>query len=230
MMVSTALITNAASAMSDEEVVERVKAGETALFEVIMRRYNQRIYRITRSILGNDGEAEEVTQEAYVRSYMHLNQFDGRAKFSTWLTKIAVHKALARLHKRQRFVEIDATSESMEGGMSLESKMPSPEQEVMTKTLKVILESAIDMLPQTYRSVFMLREIEQMDTAETAECLDISEGSVKTRLHRARALLRKEIYSQTGAATASAFQFDGARCDRIVANVFEKIRLQQDFD
>ncbi len=229
-MVSTALITNAASAMSDEEVVERVRAGETALFEVIMRRYNQRIYRITRSILGNDGEAEDVTQDAYVRSYMHLNQFDGRAKFSTWLTKIAVHKALARLHKRQRFVEIDATSESMEGGMSLESKMPSPEQEVMTKTLKVILESAIDRLPQTYRSVFMLREIEQMDTAETAECLDISEGSVKIRLHRARALLRKEIYAQTGVATASAFHFDGARCDRIVANVFERIRLQQDFD
>jgi RNA polymerase sigma-70 factor (ECF subfamily) len=229
-MVSTALITNAASAISDEEVVERVRDGETALFEVIMRRYNQRIYRVVRSILGNDGEAEDVTQEAYVRSYTHLNQFDGRAKFSTWLTRIAVHEALARLHKRQRFVEIDATSESMEGGMSLESKLPSPEQEVMTKTLKVILEAAIDRLPQTYRSIFMLREVEQMDTAETAECLDISEGAVKIRLHRARALLRKEIYTQTGAATASAFHFDGARCDRIVAAVFERIRLQQDSD
>src|ERR1044072_888893 len=225
-MVSTALITNAACAMTDEEVVERVRAGETALFEVIMRRYNQRIYRVVRSILGNDGEAEEVTQEAYVRSYMHLNQFDGRAKFSTWLTKIAVHEALARLHKRQRFVEIDATSGSMEGGMSLESKLPSPEQEVLTQTVKVILEAAIDKLPQTYRSVFMLREVEQMDTVETAECLDISEGAVKIRLHRARALLRKEIYAQTGAATVSAFHFDGARCDRIVAGVFEKIRLQ----
>ena len=139
-MVSTALITNAACAMTDEEVVERVKAGETALFEVIMRRYNQRIYRVIRSILGNDGEAEEVTQEAYVRSYMHLNQFDGRAKFSTWLTKIAVHEALARRNKRQRFVEIDATSGSMEGGMSLESKLPSPEQDVLTQTLRVILE------------------------------------------------------------------------------------------
>lgn len=222
-MVSTALITNAACALTDEEVVERVSAGETALFEVIMRRYNQRIYRVTRSMLGNDGEAEEVTQEAYVRAYMHLSQFDGRAKFSTWLTKIAVHEALARLHKRRRFVEIDAMSGSMEGGMSLESKMPSPEQEVLTQTLKVALESAIDRLPQVYRSVFMLREIEQMGTTETAECLEISEGSVKIRLHRARALLRKEIYAQTGAATASAFHFDGARCDRIVANVFKRI-------
>ncbi|MGA9770129.1 MAG: RNA polymerase sigma factor [Blastocatellia bacterium] len=226
-MVSTSLITNAACAMTDEEVVERVAAGETALFEVIMRRYNQRIYRVTRSILGNDSEAEEVTQEAYVRSYMHLSQFDGRAKFSTWLTKIAVHEALARRNRRERFVEIDATSGTMEGGMSLESKLTSPEQDMMTHTLRGILESAIDRLPQTYRSVFMLREVEQMDTTETAECLDISEGAVKIRLHRARALLRKEIYTQTGAATVSAFQFDGARCDRIVAGVFEKIRSQQ---
>ena len=226
-MVSTSLITKAASAMTDEEVVERVRSGDTALFEVIMRRYNQRIYRVTRSILGNDGEAEEVTQEAYVRSYMHLNQFDGRAKFSTWLTKIAVHEALARRNKRQRFVEIDAMSGSMEGGMSLESKLPSPEQDVLTQSLRVILEAAIDRLPETYRSVFMLRDVEQMDTLETAECLDISEGSVKTRLHRARALLRKEIYAQSGVATASAFHFDGARCDRIVAGVFEKIRSQQ---
>src|SRR6185436_344938 len=100
-MVTTAAIGTAASAMTDEEVVKRVRAGETALFEVIMRRYNQRLYRVARSILGNDGEAEDVMQEAYVRSYMHLDQFDGRAKFSTWLTKIAVHEALARLRARQ---------------------------------------------------------------------------------------------------------------------------------
>ena len=185
-MVSTAAITIAASAMTDEEVVERVRAGETALFEVIMRRYNQRLFRVARSILGNDGEAEDVTQDAYVRSYMHLDQFDGRAKFSTWLTKIAVHEALARLRKRQKLVEIDAMSGSMEGGMNLESKSPSPEQEVLTHTMKVVLESAVDNLPETYRSVFMFREVEEMSTAETAECLDLSEESVKVRLHRAR--------------------------------------------
>jgi RNA polymerase sigma-70 factor (ECF subfamily) len=104
-MISTGTITTAASAMTDEEVVERVRVGETALFEVIMRRYNQRLYRTVRSILGNNEEAEDVTQDAYVRSYMHLDQFDGRAKFSTWLTKIAVYEALARLRKRQKFVD-----------------------------------------------------------------------------------------------------------------------------
>lgn len=209
--------------MTDEEVVGRVLAGETALFEVLMRRHNQRLYRATRSILRDEGEAEDVIQDAYVRSYMHLDQFDGRAKFSTWLTKIAVHEALARARKRQRLVEIDAAPESTEVSMKLESKTASPEQETLMRTFKLVLEAAIDKLPQTYRSVFMLREVEQMSTAETAECLDISEELVKVRLHRARALLRKEIYAQTGAVTASAFQFGQERCDRIVSAVFERI-------
>jgi RNA polymerase sigma-70 factor (ECF subfamily) len=223
-MVTTAAISAAASAMTDEEVVERVRTGETALFEVLMRRYNQRLYRVTRSILGNDGEAEDVTQEAYVRSYLHLDQFDGRARFSTWLTKIAVHEALSRLRKRHVMVELDADTGSIEEGMKLESKTPSPEQELLTNTMKIVLEAAVDRLPETYRSVFMLREVEEMSTAETAECLDISEDAVKVRLHRARALLRKHIYAQTGAATAGAFQFLGARCDRMVAAVLERIQ------
>lgn len=222
-MVSTGAISATAGAMTDEEVVNRVRAGETRLFEVIMRRYNQRLYRVTRSILGNDGEAEDVTQDAYVRSYIHLDQFDGRAKFSTWLTKIAVHEALARLRNRQRLVEIDAASDSMGDRMNLQSKAPSPEQEVLTHTMRIILETAIDRLPETYRSVFMLREVEEMSTAETAQCLDLSEESVKVRLHRARSLLRKHIYAQTGAATVTAFQFLGTRCDRMVSTVLERI-------
>jgi RNA polymerase sigma-70 factor (ECF subfamily) len=209
--------------MTDEEVIERVQAGETALFEVIMRRYNRRLYRISRSILGDDAEAEDVTQDAYVRAYLHLGQFDHRAKFSTWLTRIAVHEALARARRRQRIVEIDAASESMEGRMKLESKVPSPEQEVLTNTIRIMLEGAVDKLPETYRSVFMLREVEGMTTAETADCLDLSEEAVKVRLHRARSLLRKAIYAQTGAATASAFQFMGARCDRLVSAVMARI-------
>jgi RNA polymerase sigma-70 factor (ECF subfamily) len=214
--------------MTDEEVIERVRAGETALFEVIMRRYNQRLFRVSRSILGNDAEAEDVTQDAYVRSYMHLDQFDGRARFSTWLTRIAVHEALARARKRQRIVEIDAASESMESHMKMESKAPSPEQEVLAQTMRIVLERAVDRLPETYRSVFMLRQVEGMTTAETAECLDLSEETVKVRLHRARSLLRKEIYAQTGAATVSAFQFMGARCDRMVSAVMERIESLND--
>ena len=222
-MVSTAAISPSESAMTDEEVVRRVRAGETALFEVIMRRYNQRLFRVTRSILGNDDEAEDVTQDAYVRSYMHLDQFEGRARFSTWLAKIAVHEALARLRARQRLVEIDASSGTMEDTMNLESKSPSPEQEVLAHTTRIVLEAAVDTLPATYRSVFMLREVEGLSTAETAECLDLSEVSVKVRLHRARSLLRKHIYAQTGAASAGAFQFLGVRCDRMVSTVLERI-------
>ena len=222
-MVRTAAIPVSANALTDDEVIERVKAGETALFEVIMRRYNQRLYPVARSILAHDAEAEDVTQDAYVRSYMHLSQFDGRAKFSTWLTRIAVHEALARARKRQKMVEIDA-AESMEGPMKLESRAPSPEQEVLTHTMRIVLERAVERLPENYRSVFMLREVEGRSTAETAECLELSEESVKVRLHRARSLMRKDIYAQTGAATASAFQFMGAPCDRMVAAVLERIQ------
>ena len=211
-MVTTAAISTAASALTDEEVVERVIAGETSLFEILMRRYNQRLFRVTRSILGNDGEAEDVTQDAYVRAYMHLDQFNGRAKFSTWLTKIAVHEALARLRNRQRLVEIDAASGSTEDGMNLESKTPSPEQEMLTDTMRIILEAAVDRLPKTYRSVFRLRDVEGMNTAETAESLGISEDTVKVRLHRARALMRKHIYAQSGMATIEHFlDYDNSR-------------------
>ena len=224
-MGKTATIIAAANTMTDEEVVRRVQAGEAALFEVIMRRYNQRLYRVSRSILGNDGEAEDVTQDAYVRAYTHLDQFDGRARFATWLTKIAVYEALARLRRRQRLVAIDATSELTGESMYLESKAPSPEQEVLTHTMKIILEAAVDRLPETYRSVFMLREVEGMSTAETAECLSLSEEAVKVRLHRARALMRKHIYAETGAATSAAFQFLGTRCDRIVSSVLERINM-----
>jgi RNA polymerase sigma-70 factor (ECF subfamily) len=212
-----------AALITDEEVVARVLAGETAWFEILMRRYNQRLYRVSRSIVGDDAEAEDVMQEAYVRAYQHLDQFDGRARFATWLTRIAVHEALARLRHRRRVVEIDAFTESSEFSMIPPANTPSPEQEVFTRALGVILESAINQLPAAYRSVFMLREMEEMSTAETAECLGISEEAVKVRLHRARARLRKAITAQTRAATAAAFQFNGPRCDRIVAAVLARL-------
>ncbi len=224
-MVDTAVITIALNALTDEEVVDRVRAGETELFEVLMRRYNQRIYRVARSILSNGGEAEDVMQDAYVRAYVHLGQFQGRAKFSTWLTKIAVHESLARLHNRRKFVEIDAARQGMGESMTVDSRTPSPEQEMLTGTLKVVLEAAVERLPDGYRSVFMMREVEGMSTADTAECLDISEEAVKVRLHRAKVMLRKEIYERTGAATASAFEFGQARCDRVVSAVLDRIRL-----
>ena len=227
-MISTELN---AEAMSDEDVVRQVLAGEITFFEILMRRYNRRLYRVARSILGDDSEAEDVIQDSYVRAYTHLNQFAGEARFSTWLTKIAVHEALARLRHRGRFVEIDSTPGAERDDMSLfTSKTRDPEQQVLARELNVVLEAAVDALPEAYRSVFMLRDVEEMSTAETAECLDISEEAVKTRLHRARALLREELYARIGIATAESFQFAGSRCDRVVSAVFKRIRPQQDKD
>jgi RNA polymerase sigma-70 factor (ECF subfamily) len=217
-----------ADTMSDEGVVKQVLAGEITLFEIIMRRYNRRLYRAARAILGDDGEAEDVVQDAYVRAFTHLNQFVGQAKFSTWLTKIAVHEALARVRRRNRFVEIDSTPESEGDSMSIPtSKTRDPEQQALARELNAVLEAAVDALPEIYRSVFMLRDVEEMSTAETAECLDISEDAVKTRLHRARALLREELYARIGIATAESFQFAGPRCDRVVSAVFDRIRPKQ---
>jgi len=211
--------------LSDEEVVRKVIEGEPALFEILMRRYNRRLFRVTRSIVTNDFEAEDIIQDAYVRAYEHLNQFEGRARFSTWLTKIAIYEAYARV-RRIDYQKIDSISVREEQGMDVRAKGRDPEQQTYDGELRVVLEKAFDALPDDYRSVFMLREIEGLSTAETAESLEISEENVKTRLHRARTALQRELYSLVGANSNEAFQFLGARCDRIVDRVLERI-LQQ---
>jgi RNA polymerase sigma-70 factor (ECF subfamily) len=217
-------------ALSDEDVVRRVLAGDHALFEVLMRRYNQRLYRIARAILRNDGEAEDVMQQSYVEAYSHLGQFEGRAKFSTWLTKIAVYEALARVRRRVREAPLGRQSKAKgeeEDTMGrIRSKEPSPEQQASQGELRKLLESAIESLPATYRSVVVLRDVEGMSTAETAECLGLREDAVKTRLHRARALLRKKLYDRAGVTAPTAFPFHLTRCNRVVAAVFARLDLR----
>jgi RNA polymerase sigma-70 factor, ECF subfamily len=205
------------AALSDEEIVERVRGGETALFELLMRRYNQRLYRVARGIVGDEAEAVDVIQDAYVRAYEHLAQFAGRAAFSTWLTRIAVHEACARLRRRGRQADIE---ESMP---TLLSAAPGPEQRAADRELGEAIEAAVAALPEVYRSVFMLREVEGLSTAETAACLEITEETVKTRLHRGRALLRNHINARVGAAIRETFQFADVRCDRVVAAVMARI-------
>jgi RNA polymerase sigma-70 factor, ECF subfamily len=211
------------SELTDEQVVKRVLEGETALFEIIMRRYNQRLYRVARIILRDDGEAEDVMQDTYVRAYQHLNQFAGKAKFSTWLTRIAVHEALARMQKRKRLTAIEDVTQSAGESMTFASSEASPEQQATTAEVKVLLESAILALPEGYRSVLMMRDIEELSTAETAESLDLTEENVKVRLHRARALLRKELYARAGESRSTVFPFMGERCDRVVKVVLLRI-------
>ena len=208
----------------DEQIVERIRAGEAALYEILMRRYNQRLYRVAISILRNDAEAEDVMQDAYVRAYAHLNQFAGQAQFSTWLTKIAVYEALARLRGYGRTENLDSMLETNIHLMSNVTRMSrDPETQAYDEELKVVMERAIQALPTTYRSVFVLRAVEGMSVAETAACLDLSPEAVKTRFHRGRSLLRRELQRRAGVTTAQAFPFHLSRCDRIVAGVFRRI-------
>jgi RNA polymerase sigma-70 factor, ECF subfamily len=215
-------------ALSDEEVVRRVQAGDAPLFEVLMRRYNPRLYRVARAILRDDAEAEDVMQHAYVEGYLHIGQFAGRSSFSTWLTKIAVYEALARIRRRGKERLSDPFPDSAEDTMStLKSPQPDPEQQALQGEVRVLLEAAIDALPVAYRSVFVLREVEGMGTADTAACLDVSGEVVKTRLHRARAMLRQDLLERAGVAASTAFSFHLSRCDRVVAAVFEQLKVVQ---
>jgi RNA polymerase sigma-70 factor, ECF subfamily len=228
--VSTTLApVSAQSELRDEEVVARVLGGETALFEILMRRYNQRLYRVARVILREDGEAEDVMQDAYVRAYEHLNQFAGKAAFSTWLTRIAIHEALARKRRRGRIEELDALPANGDVMSILKSSAPTPENNAAQAEMQRILEEAIDRLPETYRTVVVLREVEEMSVAETAESLGVSDAVVKTRLHRAHAMLRKELYSRARGGAAEIYQFHAVRCDRVVKAVFQRIKERPPF-
>jgi RNA polymerase sigma-70 factor, ECF subfamily len=209
-------------ALSDEEVVRRVGRGETALFEILMRRYNQRLFRVARAIVRDDAEAEDVLQQAYVNAYTHLHQFAGEARFATWLTRITTYEALARLRRQGRHQETyrGDGDDTMDG---LPAPQPDPEQQAFTGELRHALEASLDALPETYRTVFVFREVEGLSTAETADCLEVSEDVVKTRLHRARALLREDLYQRAGLSARSVFSFDGGRCDRVVGAVLGRL-------
>ena len=210
-------------AWTDEQVVERVLAGETALYEVIMRRYNQRLYRVVRAILRDDAETEDVMQDAYVRAYQHLIQFAGRASFSTWLTRIAVHEALARVRKQSRIQQLDDPDFDGEPAMNHVDASPDPEQTTSEAELRQLLEEAVLALPEQYRVVVMLRDVEELSTSETAAALDITEENVKVRLHRGRALMRSDLFERVGKTAKETFSFMGVRCDRVVRRVFERL-------
>jgi len=203
--------------LSDEEVVERVRAGDAPLFELLMRRHNQRLYRAARSILRDESEVEGVLQETYVRAFTHLDQFGGRARFSTWLTRIAVHEALHRCKQRRRFTDLEDVVDH------LESPEPGPEERAYRGELRLILEASIDRVPEHYRTVFVLRDVEGLSVADTAACLSIPEQTVKTRLHRARRELRRHLDHALGTEVKETFAFGSERCDRLVAAVLRRI-------
>jgi len=207
-------------------VVARVCAGETALFALLMRRHNARIYRVARAILRRDDEAEDVMQDAYVRAYEHLGSFRGEARFSTWLTRIAVHEALARTRRARRFAPLDEHQE--ESHVVSSEHTSRPDQQLLEHELGELLDRAIDGLPEEFRLVFVLRVIEDLSGADTAEALGLPEQTVKTRLFRARERIKRELLAHFDAQPEAAYAFHLTRCDRVVRAVMNELAHRTD--
>ncbi|MHB0971592.1 MAG: RNA polymerase sigma factor [Thermoanaerobaculia bacterium] len=210
--------------LADEAIVTRVAAGEIALFELLMRRHNQRVYRTIRSVIRNEAEVEDAMQQTYVNAYRNLAQFAGDAKFSTWLLKIALHEAFAR-RRRKSFViaESDCGEPCEEAISNVESASRTPEADAANAELKAILERHIADLHENYRVVFVMRDVEGLSTEETAQALDVSTDVVKTRLHRARAMLRDALVAKAGLTADQLFEFRDTRCSRVVNAVMAEI-------
>lgn len=212
--------------LADEAIVARVVDGEIALFELIMRRHNQRVYRTIRSVIRDEAEVEDAMQQTYVNAYRHLAQFAGDAKFSTWLVKIALHEAFARRRRKSFVIAESDCGEPCEEAMSnVESPSRTPEADAANAELKVILERQIGDLQENYRVVFMMRDVEGLSTEETAQALEVSADVVKTRLHRARAMLRDALVAKVGLTADHLFEFRDTRCSRVVNAVMAEISL-----
>lgn len=214
---------SASALPTDEQIVARVCAGESQLFALLMRRHNQKVFRAARAILRRDDEAEDVMQDAYVRAFAHLSEFKGEARFSTWLTRIAVHEAFARVRRERRFQSLDAATE--ETSIMSRQAPSTPEQRVADAELGAVLDHAIDALPEEFRLVFVLRSVEQLSGAEVAEVLGVPEQTVKTRLFRARERIRAELETTLDENVPRAYAFHLTRCDRVVAKVLERLGL-----
>ena len=211
----------------EEILVDRARTGDMLACEALMRRYNQRLYRVIRSVLRTDSDVEDTMQDTYVAVLRNLEQLKGRAQFGTWLLKIGTNAALARLRQRMRVVQLDDLPDldDLDPVPDLGAGAAStPEQQVSNNEIVAIVEEAIDRLPYDYRQVFMLRTIEGLDTTETAEVLGLGEDAVRQRFHRAREMLQVDIHGQVGGSPISnAFGFLGRRCNRVVARVLRRL-------
>jgi RNA polymerase sigma-70 factor, ECF subfamily len=223
-----AMVTQAKpEALDDDELVQRVRAGDLGAFELLMRRHNQKLYRAVRSVLRSGFDIEDTMQDTYLAAYKNLHQFEGRAKFATWLLKIGINEALARVRRRICLLDLDQSPEESAPMEPSSQSVRTPEEQASDHQLVAIVEAAIDRLPEDYRQVLMLRGVESFDTADTAEVLGMTAAAVKQRLHRAREMLQQEVAGHVGGALQSAFGFMGDRCDLVVASVMYRIRAQQ---
>jgi len=204
---------------------QQVGGRETA-FEAVMRQHNGRLFRVARAILKDDSDAEDALQDAYLEAYKHMGDFRGDSQLSTWLTRIVVNQSLMRLRRQRRdriVVPFEQPNEHAETEVADDRAEP-PSSATLRAEVRQLLEQRIDELPVAFRTVFVMREVEDMTVEETAECLGIPPATVRTRLFRARALMRAALARDFDTATVGVFGFAGARCDRIVANVLARIR------
>ncbi len=212
----------------ETELLSELRAGRSSAYAMLMRRNNQKLYRLARGVLGDDAEAEEAVQAGYVRAFTHIESFRGEASIATWLARIVLNEAMARQRRRRPTVDIDDVSEDLiaaEPAALVGPREPSPEQALARREINRAIERAVDALPAAFRSVFVLRAIEQLSIEETARSLGIPEETVKTRLHRANKSLRRALAQNFGAIFEDAFPFLGRRCDRLVARVLERLHL-----
>jgi RNA polymerase sigma-70 factor (ECF subfamily) len=219
------------SSIDDAELVRRIASHDATAFETVMRRNNSALYRVARAILKNDSDAEEVLQEAYLAAYRHAAEFRADAKLSTWLTRIVVNQALVRRRNQRRerivvpFSDLSADERRPHESDAVDESADSPEHSMARAEVRRLLERKIDELPVAFRTVFVLREVDELSVAETAACLSIQEATVRSRLFRARGLLRESLASELDLATGDIFQFAGERCDRVVAGVLARLRI-----
>ena len=203
--------------LADTELIERIRAGDMRAMDALMRRHNRVLYRTARAILRDDAEAEDAVQEAYLQAYRSLDSFRGESKFSTWLVRIAANQALMRRRRSTRAAEVVP----IDGAIGMEEQGQDDQGDHM---LRRLLEKRIDALPDGYRSVFVLRALEELTVEETSAALGIPEPTVRTRYFRARSLLRESLARDVDRTLEDAFAFAGERCDRIVAHVLERIK------
>ena len=216
--------------LDDAELARRIGAHDERAFETVMRAHNSMLYRLARSILRDDADAEDAVQDAYLSAYRNIASFRGGAKLSTWLARIVINEAYGRLRKqKQRGVVVPFDAAAHEQARTQEDTMADdraeqPDAAAMRAELRRLLERRIDALPEQFRTAFVLREVEEMSVEDAAECLDVPPATVRSRAFRARALLRESLSREIDTATVDAFGFAGARCDRIVANVLARVR------
>jgi RNA polymerase sigma-70 factor (ECF subfamily) len=215
---------------TERDLIARAVRRDEAAIRTIIRQNNPRLFRVARAILKDDWEAEDTVQEAYVRAFSRLHEFEGRSALSTWLTRIVVNEALGRLRKRRPaadFADVERADNGQLVPFPLAAPQLDPERAMAQTQLNNVLEKAIDALPDVYRVVLVARVIEEMSVEETAELFGLKPETVKTRLHRARALLRRELEENVGPMLADTYHFGGARCERMADRVIARLNEQQ---